>query len=108
MEKYSRNKLVKTSVKKVEESNLYEIRPRKTFFGMTTQKEGVYYKFSDLEAELGDKYFIKEGKVFVKPKVKLFFDGGCNFEKHFESHSQAIKYEKSILSLPKDAWIDGK
>lgn len=74
------------------ESSRYFYATKKTFLGICTRKEGVYYK----GYKVPFNHVMKDNIIFKKPSIIIFLSDGKQVEKHFETHEQALDYTKSI------------
>ena len=86
------------------ENPFYTYKPKKTFLGFTTQKEGVYFFFTrnlkpETEESLKKSHNVVINKVvYTKPHVVIKLSDGKKKEVFFDTYEEALAYEKYISS----------
>jgi hypothetical protein len=97
MKKYNRDHLVSVEVNDFELCHWYEWKPKISFLGITTRKEGVYFCIDSEPCELNSNLFIKGDDIYYKPNCVLNFVDKSSKTYWFEDHKSALEfYENGI------------
>lgn len=100
MDKFNLDKLVRVRVNDFYPSCWFvylTFKPKK-YFWQTEIKEGVYREFIDAEY-VGDtpkNHTLKDGIVYENPEVIMFFQGGVETKKYFDTLEEAKTFATEI------------
>lgn len=106
--KYNREKLIKGKVLDKKEYDWIQFREERRFLGIRMAKAGLYdltgYKRdeSDLDRRC---YLIENSRVYVKPKVILYFREKHEAHYYFDTFIEAEDFMHSILIESKSKYI---
>ena len=107
MEKYNLEKLVKIECNDFAKSKWYKYKKNRKFFGIVTQKEGIYFDIFDIY-ELSDTYLgmevpknhtLKNGVVYENPEVILHYQADITKVYYFNSLDEAKKFTDEITAI---------
>ena len=100
MEMYNLQKLIKISCFDFYRSNFYSYKSEIKLFGIIFRKEGVYHNAinSYYIGGVPENHVLKNGVVYEKPEVRLFFQSGCIKQFHFDDLNSAKKFANDITS----------
>ena len=101
MDLYNLKKLVKIEVRDSYPSNWYIWKSKKTFLGITIQDQGVYSNTFKCfyERLIPDKLVLKNGILFEKAKVKLYYESNIEKTYYFDTYQDAIDFSNKIKDL---------
>ena len=112
MTTYFLENLIKVETRDFVQRGRYVYKKEKRFLFFLLQEQGFYdtWGFSDiyLGMEAPKNHKLKDGIVFEKPKVILFFHEGDRVEQHFESISDALVFSEKLYSRLKKTVINIK
>tara|TARA_R110000851_G_scaffold99353_1_gene214395 strand:+ start:798 stop:1127 length:330 start_codon:yes stop_codon:yes gene_type:complete len=100
MQKFNLDKLVKVKVNDFHLSHWFHYlkhKPKK-YFWQSEWKEGVYTRVMEWSyiGEIPINYALKAGLIYEKPEVKMYFQGGVEAIKYFDSLSEAKVFAELI------------
>ena len=107
MDLYNLEKLVKIEVCDFYPSIWYKWKPKKTFIGITTQKEGIYCSlWNAFETNIIPKDLVlKNGVLYNKPIVTLYYESKIEKTYRFETLKEAIDFRDKVKELSKSKFI---
>jgi hypothetical protein len=100
MQKFNLDKLVKVKVNDFHPSQWYHYfkhKPKK-YFWQSEQKEGVYIRLMEWSymGKVSKIHVLKNGVIYEKPEVKMYFQNGIETTKSFESLKEAKVFAELI------------
>ncbi len=101
MDLYNLEKLVKIEVCDFYPSVWYTWKPKKTFLGMTTQKEGVYFSVWDSfeTTTIPKNLVLKNDTLYEKPIVTLYYESKAEKTYRFETLQEANEFMDKAKEL---------
>jgi hypothetical protein len=103
MEKFNLEKLVKVKLVDFEKSIWYFYFPHKPkkYFWQSEQKEGIYIESIggfDYKKDILKNHTVKDGIVYINPRVIMYFESNIATEKYFDNIEQAKSFAEEITN----------
>lgn len=102
MNLYNLEKLVKIEVCDFYLSVWYVWKPQKKFLGFITQEEGVYLDAMGgifESKKIPDNLILKNGKLYNKPMVTLYYESKIEKTYRFETLKEANEFRDKVKEL---------